>query len=83
MPRLILLVLAVGLFAWWWRGRSAGRPPEAQAGTAAPPVQQSDALVTCAHCQVQLPSSDALSDGSCHHYCCEAHRQAGSHSSGT
>ena len=59
-------------FVWWaWRrSRSAAanqQPP------AAPTTQD---MVTCAHCGVHLPRSEALTAGG-HSYCSAAHRDAG------
>jgi uncharacterized protein len=35
-----------------------------------------EAFVTCAHCRVNVPNSEAVTfDG--RHYCCEEHRQLG------
>lgn len=63
-------------------GRTADRAP-----TAAP---EPEPMVSCAHCGLLLPRSDALAGDAPHpagpaatptagprHYCCEAHRRAG------
>ena len=66
-----LLVLAVVLAgAWLWRSRrSEDLPPSrpAQRPTAPPGL-----MVTCRHCGVHLPASDAISDAQ-GHYCSVEH----------
>lgn len=39
-----------------------------------PDVQE---MVACAHCQVHLPSGDAVRDGAGRSFCSDAHRLAG------
>jgi uncharacterized protein len=36
-------------------------------------------MVSCMHCGVHLPVSEALQDGAGRHFCSEAHRLAGPH----
>ena len=58
-------------FVWWaWRrarSTSTQRPP------AAPP--QAQEMVTCAHCGIHLPHTEAVA-GSRGQYCSAAHRSA-------
>jgi uncharacterized protein len=61
----------VALFVWWaWRRARAPRPP--QTPPAAPAPQD---MVTCSHCGVHLPHSDAVT-GVRGPYCSTAHRSA-------
>lgn len=68
MKYLLLLILFV--IVWWaWKKRST--PPRDDARRN-PPVER---MVTCAHCGVHLPESDALADGA-RYFCNDAHRRA-------
>lgn len=72
MGRLILIVLIVLLVLWLLRralaaGKRADRPG---GGVAAPE------LVSCAHCGVNLPRTEARSAGG-RHYCSEEHWRLG------
>ncbi len=73
MGRLILIGIVVLLVVWLLRQALAaprsGKPPE-QAG------EQKGDLVTCAHCGVNLPKSEARSAGG-RHYCSEEHWRLG------
>ena len=73
MGRLILIGIVVLLLVWLLRralaAPRAGKPPE-QTG------EQKGDLVTCAHCGVNLPKSDARSAGG-RHYCSEEHWRLG------
>ena len=76
-----VLVLLVIVFVLWWmwgrgeRGSTSAKPSArgARRGDDAAP----EAMVSCAHCGVHLPRSDALPapDGAL--YCSAAHRLAG------
>jgi len=76
MGRLILIVLLVLLALWLLRralaaGRSKRPPGTDGAGGAAAPE-----LVSCAHCGVNLPRTEARSAGG-RHYCSEEHWRLG------
>ncbi len=71
MGRLILLGLLVVLVVWLLRRAiAAPRKP------APPPVEPQGELVSCAHCSVNLPKSEARSAGG-RHYCSEEHWRLG------
>jgi uncharacterized protein len=78
MGRLILLGLLVVLVVWLLRRAIAG--PRTRGGTpresAPPPVEPQGELVSCAHCSVNLPKSEARSAGG-RHYCSEEHWRLG------
>ncbi|MBM3386344.1 MAG: hypothetical protein FJY36_01550 [Betaproteobacteria bacterium] len=67
-----LLWLIVGLFVWWaWKRATLGR-----SRPAAPPEQPSPQnMVTCLHCGVHLPQSEAVA-GTLGLYCSAAHRSS-------
>lgn len=70
MGRLILIVVVVAALVWLLRRALAGprRPPAAAAAQGE--------LVSCAHCAVNLPKSEARSaDG--RFYCSEEHSRLG------
>jgi len=74
MSRLILIAVAVFVVIWLLRRalagpRAAGEPP-AEAG------EQKGDLVSCAHCGVNLPKSDARSAGG-RYYCSKEHWRRG------
>jgi uncharacterized protein len=69
MLKFVIIALAVGLLLWllFGRGPRKGKPPRgAKRGGA-------EEMVTCAHCGVHLPRSDALAARSLH-YCSVEHR---------
>jgi len=67
MARLIFLVVAIALVYWLLR-RFRRTPPESK------DTSQSEDMVSCAHCGLNLPKSEAVSSGE-DYYCCEAHRR--------
>ena len=73
MTRLILIAVAVFVLIWLLRralaGPRAAKPP-GEAG------EQKGELVTCAHCEVNLPRSEARSAGG-RFYCSEEHWRLG------
>ena len=71
MGRLILLGLLVVLVVWLLRRAIAA--PRKPAPPAAEPQGE---LVSCAHCSVNLPKSEARSAGG-RHYCSEEHWRLG------
>jgi uncharacterized protein len=74
MGKLVLLLVAVVVAVWWLR-RALAKPR-----TEAPPAggagDGSGSLVSCAHCGLNLPRSEARSAGG-HHFCSEEHWRAG------
>lgn len=77
MSRLILLLAAVAL-VWWWLSsrRSAVRSDDAAPKPPADPAGAHQ-MVSCAHCGVHLPQSDALPDAAGTFFCSEEHRRLG------
>jgi len=78
MGRLILLGLLVVLVVWLLRRAIAG--PRSRGGAphepAPPAAEPQGELVSCAHCAVNLPKSEARSAGG-RHYCSEEHWRLG------
>jgi uncharacterized protein len=71
MGRLIFIVIVVVALVWLLKRALAGpRKPPAQAGAA------QGELVSCAHCDVNLPKSEARSAGG-RFYCSEEHWRLG------
>jgi uncharacterized protein len=66
MARLIFLVVAIALVYWLLR-RFRQSTSETQDSS------QNEDMVSCAHCGLNLPKSEAISSGD-EFYCCEAHR---------
>ena len=75
MGRLILIAVAVAIVVWLVRRALAAprgeQKPEEPAGG-----EQKGDLVSCAHCGVNLPKSEARSAGG-RHYCSEEHWRLG------
>lgn len=71
---LVLLVVGIGLWALFGRGRRPAEPPPSPKprGPAVPAP-----MLACAHCGVHLPRDDALLDAGGRAYCGDAHRLAG------
>lgn len=67
MARLIFLVVAIALVYWLLR---RFRRPSSESGDAA----QTEDMVSCARCGLNLPKSEAIASGD-DYYCCEAHRR--------
>jgi len=67
MARLIFLVVAIALVYWLLR-RFRQQPPESREAS------QPEDMVSCAHCGLNLPKSEARSSGG-EYYCCEAHQR--------
>ena len=72
---LVALVLVIAVQIW----RSNRRKAAALRKTHQAPAQQRkpEDMVTCAHCGLHLPSSDALLAPGDLTYCCSEHRQLG------
>lgn len=64
-----LMLLALAAVLWWVWSKRRETPP------AVAPERPVERMVSCAHCGVHLPESDALKDGK-GFYCSQAHRQA-------
>jgi uncharacterized protein len=72
MLKFLIIAAAVALLLWLLFGRGARKvkpPPRASKHGGA------EEMVTCAHCGVHLPRSEALAARSLH-YCSAAHRDA-------
>ncbi len=68
MARLIFLVVAIALVYWLLRRFRVSQDETRDAA-------QSEDMVSCRHCGLNLPKSEAISsDGD--YYCCEAHQRA-------
>jgi len=79
--KFLVVLLVVGVAAWFWlarsrigRARRARRTPGAESDTSA--VAGPAEMVACAHCGLHLPAADALEAGG-RHYCSVAHRLLG------
>jgi uncharacterized protein len=74
MLKVLIIAAAVVLLLWLLFGRSArtGRPPR---GDQRDGLGGAEEMVTCAHCGVHLPRSEALAARRLH-YCSAAHRDA-------
>jgi uncharacterized protein len=70
VSKLLLLVIAVAVIYFLWRGltRKGDKPTATTAG---------EAMVPCAHCGVNVPRSEAL-EGAGRFFCSEEHRRIGS-----
>lgn len=76
MTKLLLIAFAVVVLVWLLRRAFAGsRKSGADAPPQSPGEPQGD-LVSCAHCAVNLPRSEARSAGGLH-YCSEEHWRLG------
>jgi uncharacterized protein len=75
----ILLGVAVVLVMWFTKGRLQGKRPPAPGadGGGQTPNAGPTTMVSCAHCGVHLPQTDALTDSAGRHFCGEPHRLAG------
>jgi uncharacterized protein len=75
MLKALIIGIALGLLLWLLFGRAArqGKPP--RNGPSGRPRGGAEEMVTCAHCGVHLPRSEALAVRSLH-YCSAAHRDA-------
>jgi uncharacterized protein len=71
--KLLVLVLVVVAVLWLARAGRKLRGRDATASKRPPPPIED--MVTCAHCGLHLPRSDAIEAGMLH-YCGEAHRIA-------
>jgi uncharacterized protein len=78
MGRLILIAVAVLIVVWLLRRALAGprRGGTARDAGDGPPSTPQGELVSCAHCGVNLPKTEARSAGG-RHYCSEEHWRLG------
>jgi uncharacterized protein len=69
MAKVLIIALAVALLLWllFGRARRQDKPPRGTRPSGA------EDMVTCAHCGVHLPRSEALAARSLH-FCSAAHR---------
>ncbi len=74
MLKFLIIAIAVGLLLWllFGRGARSAKPPR---GAKPDPLGGPEEMVSCAHCGVNLPRSEALAARSLH-YCTPAHRDA-------
>jgi uncharacterized protein len=71
MLKLLLMGLAVALLLWLLFGRGGRRAPRFRGGSRS--ASPAESMVTCAHCGVHLPRSEALAARGLH-YCSASHR---------
>lgn len=68
---LVALVLIIAIGIWRNNRRKVAAPPSA------PHLNEPEDMVTCAHCGVHLPSSDAITHPDRTPYCSTEHRHLG------
>ncbi len=68
MSKLLLLILAV--VAVWWLAKGFRRKDAAKDAAEAAPEQ----MVTCSHCGLYLPQSEAILEQG-RYFCCDEHRR--------
>jgi len=68
LSKLLLLILV--FVAVWWLAKGFRRKDAARDASAAVPEQ----MVTCSHCGLYLPRSEAIGEGD-KFYCCAEHRR--------
>jgi uncharacterized protein len=74
MLKYIVVVVVIVLVLWLMLGRRSTSPTKARRAERRAVVPEG--MVTCAHCGVHLPGSEAMLVGTAA-YCSEAHRAAG------
>ncbi len=75
---LLFMVIVWLLYSPALRRKRQAPDKPATRGTHMPPqVPATAPMVRCAHCDLHLPSDEALQDGQGRTYCSETHRQAG------
>ena len=67
----LLLFAFLGVLWWSWSKRNT--PEKSKPSVRNPPPAEK--MLTCVHCGVHLPESEAVTDAG-QIYCCEAHRAA-------
>jgi uncharacterized protein len=73
---LVLVVVGAVLWLMFGRDRRAGRAEATRQAAPAKP-KTPVLMLTCAHCSLNLPRTEALFDASGRPFCSEAHRLAG------
>ena len=68
MSKFLLLILVV-VAAWWLATSFRRKDAEKDAADVAP-----EQMVTCSHCGLYLPQSEAIADGN-KFFCCAEHRR--------
>ena len=68
MSKFLLLILVI--VAVWWLAKGFRRKDAARDASAAVPEQ----MVTCSHCGLYLPRSEAIGEGD-KFFCCTEHRR--------
>lgn len=70
---LVALVVIIAIGIWRNNRRKATTPPAAHKKNTRIPED----MVTCAHCGLHLPASDAITSPDRQQYCCTEHRHLG------
>lgn len=70
---LVVLVVIIAIGIWRNNRRKASAPASARKQ----PLRQPEDMVTCAHCGLHLPASDAITSPDRNHYCSTEHRHLG------
>lgn len=68
----LVVMIAIGI----WRNN---RRKEEDVPPRRSKQRQVEQMVTCAHCGLHLPASDAVASKEQLHYCCSEHRRLGPH----
>jgi len=68
---LVALVVIIAIGIWRNNRRKDATPPPK------PRLHQPEDMVTCAHCGLHLPASDAITSPDRTHYCSTEHRHLG------
>lgn len=69
---LVALVILAAIHIWRNNRRRAAPPPAPKQR-----LRKPEDMVTCAHCGLHLPASDAISSPDRLHYCSSEHRSLG------
>ena len=70
---LVTLVVLIAIGIWRNNRRRDAAPPPAKRAR----LRQPEDMVTCAHCGLHLPASDAITSPDRLHYCSTEHRHLG------
>lgn len=73
MKYLLLGLLAYVAWRWYAAQKPGDGEPAAQASP--PPAAGSEKMVSCAHCSIHLPQSEAIGGAGALHFCSNEHRQ--------
>jgi uncharacterized protein len=75
MKFLIWLVIGAAVVTWVMRLKSGLAAAQREVGEKAkPPGGRIESMLQCARCGVHFPASEAVTDLSGAHFCCEEHR---------